>query len=68
MIAILRSPAAESDLEDIWLTIAADSPLAATRTLEGNAPKIEGLANHPRMGQRGSEAPDTRGVLPITPN
>jgi hypothetical protein len=24
-------PAAESDLEDIWLTIAADDPLTATR-------------------------------------
>ncbi len=57
MIAILRSPAAERDLEDIWLTIAADSPAAATRTLQAIAAKIERLADHPRMGPR---RPDIR--------
>ena len=57
MIAILRSPAAERDLEDIWITIAADSPPAATRTLQAIAAKIERLAGHPRMGPR---RPDIR--------
>ncbi len=55
MIAILRSPAAERDLEDIWLTIAADSPSAATRTLQAIVAKIERLADHPRMGPRRPE-------------
>ena len=55
MIAILRSPAAERDLEDIWLTIAADSPPAATRTLEAIVAKIERLADHPQMGPRRPE-------------
>jgi len=30
---ILRSPAAERDLEYVWLTIAADNPFAAARAL-----------------------------------
>ena len=57
VIAILRSPAAERDLEDIWTTNAADSPPAATRTLQAIAAKIERLADHPRMGPR---RPDIR--------
>ncbi len=55
MIAILRSPAAERDLEDIWITIAADGPSGATRTLQAIAAKIEHLADHPRMGPRRSD-------------
>lgn len=33
MTRILRSPAAERDLEYVWLTIAADNPFAAARAL-----------------------------------
>ena len=52
VIAILRSPAAERDLEDIWIAIAADSPPAATRTLHAIGAKIDRLADHRRMGPR----------------
>lgn len=55
MTTVLRSPAAERDLEDIWLTIAVDNPAAATRMLRAIAAKIKQLADHPRMGSR----PDT---------
>lgn len=33
MTLVLRTPAAERDLEGIWLTIAADNPTAATRAV-----------------------------------
>ncbi|HWF94652.1 MAG TPA: type II toxin-antitoxin system RelE/ParE family toxin [Xanthobacteraceae bacterium] len=45
-------PAAESDLEDIWSTIAADDPLTATRIVRTIGAKIGGLAQHPRLGPR----------------
>jgi toxin ParE1/3/4 len=50
--AVLLSPAAERDLEDIWLAIAADDRRAATRVLRLIAARIEGLADHPRLGPR----------------
>jgi toxin ParE1/3/4 len=60
VIAILRSPAAEGDLEDIWIAIAADSPPAATRTLHRISAKIDRLADHPRMGPRPDIRPAAR--------
>jgi toxin ParE1/3/4 len=54
---LLRSPAAERDLEDIWLTIAAENPPAATRVLSAIATRISRLSDHPRMGPR---RPDIR--------
>jgi toxin ParE1/3/4 len=52
---IVRSPAAERDLEDIWLTIAAENPSAATRLLRAIGFRIGQLADHPRMGPRRSD-------------
>jgi len=54
---IFRSPAAERDLEDIWLTIAADNPPAATRVIRAIGARIDHLAEHPRLGPR---RPDIR--------
>jgi len=54
---VLRSPAAERDLEDLWLTIAAENPSAATRVLGAIAARIGRLSDHPRMGPR---RPDSR--------
>jgi toxin ParE1/3/4 len=54
---VVRSPAAERDLQDIWLTIAADNPSAATRLVRAIGAKINRLADHPRMGAR---RPDIR--------
>jgi toxin ParE1/3/4 len=61
--AIVRSPAAERDLEDIWLRIAADNPLAATRMLHAISAKIERLADHPPMGPRRSDIRPTARML-----
>jgi toxin ParE1/3/4 len=50
MTRVVISPAAESDLEDIWLTIAADDPVTATRIVRAIGARIGGLARHPRLG------------------
>lgn len=52
MTAVLLSPAAERDLEEIWLAIAADNRRAATGLLRLIAARIKGLADHPRLGPR----------------
>jgi len=49
---VFISPAADDDLEDIWLTIAADDPAAATRIVRAIGAKIDHLADHPRRGPR----------------
>lgn len=46
-IRIVRSPAAENDLIDIWSGIATDSPFAADRILDAIAARILQLASFP---------------------
>lgn len=57
MTDIVVSPAAERDLEDIWLTIADNNPRAATRILRIIGTRIATLAAYPRLGPR---RPDIR--------
>lgn len=57
MTRVSLSPAAERDLEDIWLTIAADNPGAATRMVRAIGARIDRLTQHPRLGPR---RPDIR--------
>jgi toxin ParE1/3/4 len=54
---VALSPAAEGDLEDIWLTIAVDDPASATRTVQAIGARIDGLSQYPRLGPR---RPDIR--------
>lgn len=49
-IRIVRSPAAENDLIDIWFGIAGDSPPAADRFLDAIAERILQLATFPESG------------------
>jgi toxin ParE1/3/4 len=56
-VTIVKSPAAESDLQEIWLTIAPENPTAATRILRAIGAKIDLLADYPRFGPR---RPDIR--------
>jgi toxin ParE1/3/4 len=49
---VVIPPAAEHDLEYIWLTIAADNPPTATRILRAIGTRIDRLADHPRLGPR----------------
>ena len=39
-------------MEEIWLTIAADNPSAATRIVRAIGARIDQLADHPRLGPR----------------
>ena len=57
MTRVVTSPVAERDLEDIWLTIAADDPSTAMRIVRAIGAKIDSLAEHPRLGPR---RPDIR--------
>jgi toxin ParE1/3/4 len=62
---ILRTPAAERDLIDIWTYIATDSPDAADRLLDAIADRIAQLLAHPRLGRlRPDIAADAR-FLPV---
>jgi toxin ParE1/3/4 len=49
-VRIVRSPAAEDDLIDIWCAIALDSPIAADRFLDTIASRITQLAAFPDLG------------------
>ncbi|PAQ03668.1 type II toxin-antitoxin system RelE/ParE family toxin [Mesorhizobium mediterraneum] len=51
-ILIVRSPAAENDLIEIWFGIATDSPLAADRFLDAIAARILQLASFPESGPK----------------
>lgn len=51
-LPIVRSPAAEDDLTDIWLSIAKDSPRAADHFLDAIAERIHQLAAFPESGPR----------------
>lgn len=60
---IIRSPAAEDDLVDIWLAIAADSPRAADHFLDAIAERILQLAVFPESGPRRPDiGADTRAL------
>jgi toxin ParE1/3/4 len=52
MTHVVISPVAESDLEDIWLTIAADDPQTAIRIVRTIGTRISDLAQYPRRGPR----------------
>jgi toxin ParE1/3/4 len=62
MTAVFQSPAAERDLEDIWLTIAAVNPSAATRIVRAIGARIDRLAEYPRLGPR---RPDVRPAMRV---
>ncbi|MBL0933896.1 MAG: type II toxin-antitoxin system RelE/ParE family toxin [Rhizobiaceae bacterium] len=62
---LLRTPAAERDLIDIWTYIATDNPDAADRLLDAIGDRIAQLLDHPKLGRlRPDIAADAR-FLPI---
>ena len=62
---IVRTPAAEDDLIEIWCAIAVDSPKAADRLLDAIVDRVTGLSGFPEMGPlRPYIAPEVR-VLTI---
>ena len=57
MTAVVISPAAELDIEEIWATIASDNRGAANRIVRAIGRKIGLLDRNPRLGVR---RPDIR--------
>jgi toxin ParE1/3/4 len=47
---IVLLPAAEADLEEIWLSIAMDKPRAADRQIQKILTRIDRLRNFPEIG------------------
>ncbi len=50
MTRIVISPAAEADIEEIWLTIATNNAGAASRVIHAIARKVRLLEQNPRLG------------------
>lgn len=63
MTRVIISPRAEQEIEDIWLVIAADDPLAANRIVRNIGEKIDILADYPRLGPRRPEIAPAMRVL-----
>jgi toxin ParE1/3/4 len=61
MAGYTKRPKAETDLLEIWLYIAQDSPRAADRLLDRIETECRLLADNPRLGRARPElAPDAR--------
>lgn len=60
---VIWSPEAQQDRTDIWDTIAADNPRAATHMDESFGNAAATLAKHPELGQPG-KIPGTRELIP----
>jgi len=62
-LPVVRSPAAEDDLTEIWLTIALESPRAADRFIDTIGFRIRQLAIFPDSGPaRPDIAPEARAL------
>lgn len=60
---VIFSPAAESDLDDIWYHIALDNPSAADRTIDKLRQRLEQLTAFPESGRaRPDIAPNARSL------
>ena len=55
MVRVVKTPAAEVDLCELWLHIADESPAIADQFLDLLAAKSSLLARHPDLGERRSE-------------
>ncbi len=63
MTHVVISPRAESEIEDIWLMIAADDPRVANRIVGALGQRINDLAGYPRLGPRRPDIADAVRVL-----
>jgi toxin ParE1/3/4 len=50
-VAVVFSPAAENDLDDIWLNIALDNPAAADRLIDAVQQRTAQLSEFPELGR-----------------
>jgi toxin ParE1/3/4 len=62
-VAVVFSPAAERDIDDIWLNIALENPAAADRLIDSIGQRSEQLAEFPELGRlRPDIAEDARSL------
>lgn len=64
-VAVVFSPAAESDLNDIWLDIAQESLAAADRFVDSVGQRSEQLSEFPELGRLRPEISDTARSLNV---
>jgi toxin ParE1/3/4 len=57
------SPRAIQEIEDIWLIIASEDPVAANRIVRDLGDRISSLADHPRLGPRRPDIASTMRIL-----
>ena len=50
MARVVVTPRARSDLDDIWLHVALDSPTAADRLIDLIVARCQNLSDYPRLG------------------
>ena len=50
-VAVVFSPAAEADLDDIWLNIALENPAAADRLIDAITERTKQLSEFPELGR-----------------
>lgn len=50
-VTVVFSPAAESDLDEIWLNIAQENPSAADRLIDSFRQRSEQLSEFPELGR-----------------
>jgi len=61
---VVFTPRAQADLDDIWLYVALDNPLAADRLIDRIVDKCQGLTDYPQLGSARPEiASDARAVV-----
>jgi toxin ParE1/3/4 len=61
MAQVNRTRRANADLDEIWLHVALDNPVAADRLVDRIVSRCRDLAEHPRLGQARPEiAPGAR--------
>jgi toxin ParE1/3/4 len=61
---VIFAPKARSDLDSIWLYVAAETPLAADRLIDRIHARCQNLAVHPRLGPARPEiAADARTLV-----
>ena len=63
MARVTVTPRAETDLEEIWLTLALENPSAADKLLRRIASKLERLAEFPEMGSSRPEVAPSAKIL-----
>jgi toxin ParE1/3/4 len=64
-VAVVFSPAAEADLDDIWLNIALENPAAADRLIDSVQQRTGQLSEFPELGRSRPDIADAARSLNV---